>query len=104
LSELVPQAKVIAALVNPSGSNSERIIQDVQEAARAKGVQFHILKARTEREVEAALSTLVQLQAGALVVPADAFFYSRREELVELVAAMPFQRSIPRANSPRLAA
>jgi putative tryptophan/tyrosine transport system substrate-binding protein len=86
LLEIVPQTKVIAALVNPNGSNSERVIEDAQAAARAKAVQLHILKARTESEIDGALATFVQLQAGALVVPADAFFYSRRGELVELVA------------------
>jgi putative ABC transport system substrate-binding protein len=49
LSELVPQAGVIALLVNPNNSNTERTIGDMQEAARAKGVQLHILKAGTER-------------------------------------------------------
>ena len=37
LSELVPQARVIALLVNPNNPNAERIMRDVQEAARAKG-------------------------------------------------------------------
>jgi putative ABC transport system substrate-binding protein len=49
LSELVPQAGVIALLVNPNNANTERIIREVQEAARAKGVQLNILKAGTER-------------------------------------------------------
>src|SRR5205807_4312552 len=45
LSELVPQARVIALLVNPNiGSVFERIIRDMEEAARAKGVQLPILK------------------------------------------------------------
>jgi ABC-type uncharacterized transport system substrate-binding protein len=39
LSELVPQAKVIALLVNPNQPNNERVIGEVQEAARTKGVQ-----------------------------------------------------------------
>jgi putative ABC transport system substrate-binding protein len=86
LSELVPQAGVIALLVNPNGLGSERMIQDVQEAARAKGVQLHILKAASEGEIDAAFATLVQLQAGALVVGADSFFPSRREQLVALAA------------------
>ena len=86
LSELVPQAGVIALLVNPNNPNAERIIRDVQEAARAKGVQLPILKAGTESEIDAAFASLVQLHAGALVVGADPFFSSRREQLVALAS------------------
>ena len=86
LSELVPQARVIALLVNPNNPSAERMIRDVQEAARAKGVQLHILKAGTESEIDAAFATLVQLQAGALVVGADPFFNSRRDQLVALAS------------------
>jgi putative ABC transport system substrate-binding protein len=61
-------------------------MRDVQEAARVKGVELHILKAGTEGEINAAFATLVQLQAGALVVGADPFFTSRREQRVALAA------------------
>jgi ABC-type uncharacterized transport system substrate-binding protein len=40
LSELVPRAGVIALLVNPNDANAVRIISDVQEAARAKGIKL----------------------------------------------------------------
>jgi putative ABC transport system substrate-binding protein len=86
LSELVPHARVIALLVNPNISAAERIIRDMQEAARAKGVQLPILNAATESEIDAAFTSLVQLQAGALVLGTDPFFFSRREQLVALAA------------------
>ena len=86
LSELVPQAGVIALLVNPNNAGTEPMIRDVQDAARAKGVQLHILKASTESEIDAAFATLVQQPAGALVVGADPFFASRRGQLVALAA------------------
>ncbi|HEY8872726.1 MAG TPA: ABC transporter substrate-binding protein [Stellaceae bacterium] len=86
LSELVPRARVIALLVNPTNPQSERIIKDVQAAARAKGVQLSILKAGAESEIDAAFASLAQLQAGALVIGADAFFASRREQFVPLAA------------------
>jgi putative ABC transport system substrate-binding protein len=86
LSELVPQAKVIALLVNPNSAPPEHVIRAVQEAARPKGVQLPILKAGTESEIDAAFTSLVQLQAGALVVSSDPFFYGRREQLVALAA------------------
>jgi putative ABC transport system substrate-binding protein len=87
LSELVPQAGVIALLVNPtSGANTERVIRDVQEAARTKGLQLHVLKASSESEIDAALASLVQLHVDALVVGADPFLSGRREQLVALAS------------------
>jgi ABC-type uncharacterized transport system substrate-binding protein len=61
-------------------------LREVQKAAQAKGVQLHVLKAGTEDEFETVFTSLVQLHAGALVVGADPFFNSRREELVVLAA------------------
>jgi putative ABC transport system substrate-binding protein len=86
LSELVPQARVIALLVNPNNPTAERIIRDVQEAARAKGMQLLVLKAGAEGEFETAFDPLVQLEAGGLVVGGDPFFFSRRDQLVALAA------------------
>jgi putative ABC transport system substrate-binding protein len=86
LSELVPQARVIALLVNPSNPSTERAVRDVQEAARAKGVQLQVLKAGSESEIDAAFASLVQLHAAALVVAGDAFFASRRDQLAALAS------------------
>jgi len=86
LSELVPQAKVIALLVNPKNPQTEGVVRDVQDAPRAKGVQLQILRAGAESEIDRAFASLVQLHAGALVVMGDAFFFSRREQLVALAA------------------
>jgi ABC-type uncharacterized transport system substrate-binding protein len=86
LSELVPQAGVIALLVNPTNATAERVMRDAQEAARAKGVELHILKAGTEGDVEAAFAILVQLHAGGLVVSTDPFFNTRRAQLIALAA------------------
>jgi len=77
---------VIALLVNPSNPGTEPLIRDVQDAARAKGVQLPILKAATESEIDAVFATLVELHAGALFVGGDAFFFSRREQLVALAS------------------
>jgi putative ABC transport system substrate-binding protein len=86
LSELVPQAGMIALLVNPISPPTEHMMPAVQEAARAKGVQIHILNASTESEIDAAFAALVQRKAGALVVSAAPFFYYRREQLAALAA------------------
>ena len=84
LSELVPRAKVFALLVNPNTANAEHVIRQVQEAAHKKGLQLHVLKASSESEIDTAFASLVRLHAGALVVAADPFLTSRREQLVAL--------------------
>ena len=86
VSEAVPQAGVIALLVNPNNPTAEPVIRDVQEAARAKGVTLAVLMAGTEDEIDAAFASLAQRQAGALVVDPDSLFVSRREQLVALAA------------------
>jgi putative ABC transport system substrate-binding protein len=86
LSELVPQAGVIALLVNPNNVQTESVIKGVREAARAKAVQLQILKASREAEIDAAFGTLMQLHAGALVVGPDPFLNNRRVQLVALAA------------------
>jgi putative ABC transport system substrate-binding protein len=90
LCELVPEATLIAVLRNPDNAgNSENYI--MQEGARAKGVKLAALKASTEAEIDAAFATIQQLQAGGLLVAADAFFFRQRDQLVALAA----QHTIP---------
>jgi putative ABC transport system substrate-binding protein len=86
VSEAVPQAGVIALLVNPNNPTAEPVIRDVREAARAKGLKLGVLKAGTGGEIDAAFASLAELQAGALVVDADSFLSSRRGQLVALAS------------------
>ena len=86
LSELVPEAKLIALLVNPNNPASETVVRDVGEAARAKERELHVLKAGSEGEIDAAFPSLVEMHADGLVVAAEPFFYGRREQLVALAA------------------
>jgi len=86
LSELVPHARVIALLVNPSSPTTESTINVVREAAGTKGLQLLVLKAASESEIDAAFTTLVQLQAGALIIGSDRFFGSRVEQLAALAS------------------
>ena len=61
-------------------------MRDMQEAAQARRMPLHILKASTEIEIDAAFASLVQRQAGALLVAADPFFLNRLEQIAALVA------------------
>ncbi|HZK88689.1 MAG TPA: ABC transporter substrate-binding protein [Stellaceae bacterium] len=84
LTELVPQAKAIALLVNPTASKLD--ISGMLADARAKGVQLPIAKAATEGEIDAAFAALDDRHAGALIVASDPFFAGRREQIVALAA------------------
>ena len=86
LSELVPQVKEIALLVNPNNPTAERMTEAVQEAARTKRLELNILKASARDEFETAFASLAQLHAGALLIGNDPFFFNRRDQLVALAA------------------
>ena len=65
---------------------ADATLRDIPEAARALGLQTHILNASTSREIEAAFAALGREQADALFVAADGFFNSRRVQLATLAA------------------
>ena len=92
LHELVPTATIVALLVNPTNPTlAETITRDLEVAARTLGVQLHVLHASSEREIDTAFATLVELRAGAVVIGADAFFSSRSEQL----AALTLRHAVP---------
>ncbi|MBI1830427.1 MAG: ABC transporter substrate-binding protein [Planctomycetes bacterium] len=86
ISELVPQARVIALLVNPLSPQTERVVRAMQQVTNAKGLELQVLKAATESEIDTAFSALVALRVGALIQQADPFFVSRRDQFSLLAA------------------
>ena len=84
LHELVPTATIIAALVNPTNPNVETLTRDLQTAARALGQETVVVNARTAGDIDALFARLVQQRVGALLVDTDAFFFSRRNQLIAL--------------------
>jgi putative ABC transport system substrate-binding protein len=86
LHELVPGIATVGFLQNPNNPVFEVTTRDVQAAAPAIGVKLQILKAGTDREIDAAFVSLAQARTGALLVGNDLFFNSRIEQLVALAA------------------
>jgi len=75
--ELAPTATVIALLVNPTSPTlAETSMKEAQAAAQTLGLQLHVLHASTERDLDEAFRTSVQLRAGALVISPDVSFNS----------------------------
>jgi putative tryptophan/tyrosine transport system substrate-binding protein len=68
LRELVPAATLITVLLNPNEPTFDTQLNDVQEAAQAVRQQIHVLRASTEREIDAAFTTSKELQAGVMLV------------------------------------
>jgi len=86
LHEIVPKARLIAMLVNPTNPSADTAIADVQKAASALAQQILLLKASTERDIKTAVETAARQQAGGLLVAHDPYFLSRREQFVVLAA------------------
>ena len=86
LHELVPTATVMALLVNPTTPAAETIARDAQVAARALGLQLHVLRASSDRDFDTVFATVAQRRVGALVIGADPFFTNQSRQLAELAA------------------
>jgi putative tryptophan/tyrosine transport system substrate-binding protein len=85
LRELLPSASTIALLVNASNPNVVDV-PETEAAANAIGRHLEVLNASTERDLETAFTTMVERQAGALVVMPDPLFIARSKQLVALAA------------------
>jgi putative ABC transport system substrate-binding protein len=83
LHDLQPKG-VIAALLNPDLATAASQSNDVQAAARALRLQVHIYHASTEHEIDMVFASLAEARTGGLVIGANAFFFSRRDQFVEL--------------------
>jgi putative tryptophan/tyrosine transport system substrate-binding protein len=85
LHELVPKAKSFAVFVNPANPvNTSINLKSLEEPARARGLQLHVLNVTSESDFDPAFAKLVQLQADGLVVAADIIFNSRAQQLATL--------------------
>jgi putative ABC transport system substrate-binding protein len=86
LREIVPSATLVAVLLNPAWPTFDTQLNDVQQAAVAVGQQIHVLRANTEREIDAAFNTAKEMRASALMVGPSTFFTVRRDQIVGLAA------------------
>jgi putative ABC transport system substrate-binding protein len=98
LHELIPAAKLIAYLGNPISAGSEKI--ELQTAARALGLQLLVLNANNTSEFEAAFATLVQENAGGIIVGNDAVLQRNSDQLATLAA----RHRIPAIYASRISA
>jgi putative ABC transport system substrate-binding protein len=84
LHELVPAAPLVAMLVNPTAAQTRSELRNVQAAADRIGQQVRIFNVSSDREIDAALATIVEQRIGGLIVQTDQFFTIQRDQLVLL--------------------
>jgi putative ABC transport system substrate-binding protein len=97
LREIAPSAKLVAALVNPQNARAERDTADLALAAARIGLGIEVLRAGTPDEIDSSFAAMVRMKADALWIASDAFFASRRGQLVVLTARL----GIPAIHSQR---
>jgi putative ABC transport system substrate-binding protein len=99
LRELVPGAARIATLVNPTNvAASESTLRDVEQAARAMGLQIQVFDVRSIGEIDAAFATFAHERSDGLFVANDPFFIDRRVQLAQLAA----RHALPAIHQDRL--
>jgi putative ABC transport system substrate-binding protein len=84
LRELVPGASALAMVINPNYAPAAAEAAEMEDAVRALGHKLSVFKASSEGEIEATFATLAQQRPDALIVGADPFFNSRREQFATL--------------------
>src|SRR4051794_17373172 len=80
---VVPTAKLLAILINPTGPNLAGVSRDLDAEARGLGQQTLVVHASTEAELDAVFATLAA-KADALAIGTDTFFNSQSARLVRL--------------------
>jgi len=98
LHELVPTARRVAALANPGNATvTLSMLNALETAARALGLQIQSYNAGTSQEIDAAFTALVRERADALFSLPDSFLESRRAQL----AALALRHALPAAYGAR---
>jgi putative ABC transport system substrate-binding protein len=92
LRELVPAAKSVALLVNPTERSEEATRRDVEAAA--DGLRILVREASTIGEIDAAFASMVAEKVDALFVAPSPFFSARRVQLAVLAARHNFPTAL----------
>jgi putative ABC transport system substrate-binding protein len=86
IREVMPSVRRIAILLNPKNPQSALELPAIETAAQRLGLEVQALQASTEAEIDGAYGDATARHAEALIIGADGFLLSRREQLVSLSA------------------
>jgi putative ABC transport system substrate-binding protein len=102
LRDLVPASTRVALLLNPVAPSSDATLRDLETAARAMGLQIHILNAGTSGEIDAAFATFARERSDILFVGTDPFFTSRRVQITHLATLHKVPAAYPGRQYPEV--
>jgi len=86
LHDMLPNARAVAFLINPTNPGTSEILQRSRDAAVTLGLKLDVLNATSSSEIERTFQSLPAGRVDALAIGADAFLINRRERILELVA------------------
>jgi putative ABC transport system substrate-binding protein len=86
LRDMLPNARTVAVLMNPTNSGDADILKGMRQAAVTLGLEIEVLNATSSSEIEHAFEALPAGRVDALAVGADAFLINRRARIIELTA------------------
>jgi putative ABC transport system substrate-binding protein len=86
IRELLPQARVVAMIVNPNYPGAESEMAEVEAAGPVIGLQIQKVTAGDVSALETAFATISQMHVDAVTVGTDGFFITRREQIAALAA------------------
>jgi putative tryptophan/tyrosine transport system substrate-binding protein len=86
ICDLLPKARTVAMMINPTFPGAESEMAQVEVAGRKIGIQIHGAKATSPGNIDAALAAFSQLHVDAFIVGADGYFITQRDQLASLAA------------------
>ncbi|MGY3495783.1 putative ABC transport system substrate-binding protein [Bradyrhizobium sp. USDA 4502] len=103
MHELLPAAKTLGVVTNPTSPTASSQLQRLQAAAETLGVHLQISRASKEEEFEAVFASVARESTNALVFTSDPYFAFRSRRLADLalkyrVPAITQTRDFPTAG------
>jgi putative ABC transport system substrate-binding protein len=86
ITEIVPGVRRVGVLVSPVDPESSTMVRAVESAARARGVQLHLLEIQDWSRLDGAVRDAMKAGAGSLLVLGSPPFYRHQPSLAQLAA------------------
>ena len=86
LLDLLPKSSRLAVLGNPGVPSYASVLKNLQEAARAVGVNILSIEARSAGEIESGFARMAKERVSGVVVLGDPLIFAQRRQIAELAS------------------